>query len=145
MLKDPKTKMGWDGNTDWKAHQIRGWSPCVVRQFNDGSLVPTAKALSAGCGTDISQYVWLWTAGYAPRLTPSRSGQIRKQTFNNVDMSLLKSTRIGERARAEFGIEAFNGYITDPNDPNFGTVFPSQASNQNIYPRQVQLRLKFYW
>lgn len=156
QLRDPQTNIGWDGNTDWKAHQIRGWSPCVVRQFNDGSLVPTATALAAGCGNDISQYVWLWTAGYAPRLTPSRSGQIRKQTFNNVDMSLLKNTMIGERARVEFGVEAFNafnrnyfgrnnGFITDPNSPNFGTVFPSQASNQNIYPRQVQLRFKFYW
>jgi hypothetical protein len=128
----------------------------VVRQFNDGTLTPTATALAAGCGTDISQYTWLWTAGYAPRMTPSRSGQIRKQTFNNVDMSLLKNTRIGERARVEFGIEAFNAFnrnyfgrdshfITDPNDPNFGTLFPSQAWIGNGYPRQVQLRLKFYW
>ncbi len=155
-LQDPRTTAGWDGTTDWKAHQIRGWSPCVARQFNDGRIVPQNFAINAGCGTDISQYVWLMTADFAPRMTPSRSGQIRKQTFNNVDMSILKNTMIGERARVEFGVEAFNafnrnffgrnnGFITDPNNPNFGTVFPSQASNQNIYPRQVQLRFKFYW
>jgi hypothetical protein len=156
QLRDPRTQIGWDGNLDWTAHQVRGWSPCVVRQFNDGRLVPTPTALGAGCGNDISQYVWLQTADFAPRMTPFRSGQIRKQYFNNVDMSLLKTTMIGERARVEFGIEAFNAFnrnffgrdshfITNPEDPNFGSLFPSQAWIGNGYPRQVQLRLKFYW
>ena len=75
------------------------------------------------------------TAGYAPRYTPPRSGQIRKQHAFTMDSSLLKMTQITERLRAQFGLEAFNifnhnyfgrdGFNTDPNNPNFGTLFPS--------------------
>ncbi len=149
MLRDPRVK------PDWKAHQVRFWSPCVLRQFNDGSIRPQQFSLDRGCGTDHANYDWLMTAGYAPRATPYRSGQIRAHSAFTLDASLLKTTHIGERARVEFGIEAFNALnhnyfgrergVTDPNDPNFGTLFPSQAWTGNGYPRQVQLRMKFYW
>jgi hypothetical protein len=158
QLKDPREVGGdWDGSVDWKEHQIKGWNPCVLRQFNDGSIRPQQFSINRGCSaTDFSQYAWLMTADYAPRFTPSRSGQIRKQSLFNVDMSIAKSFQITERARAQFRAEAFNltnyyffgrdnNFNTNPNDPNFGTQFPSQAWIGNGYPRQVQLGLKFYW
>jgi hypothetical protein len=146
-LKDPQTTIGWDGVVDWKAHQVRGWSPCVLRQLNDGTITP---------GTDPANYVWLQTAGYAPRATPLRSGQIRKHRAFTFDGSLIKTTHIGERVRFQTGVEFFNalnhnyfgrndGFNTDPNSPNFGTQFPNIASTQNGYPRQIQIRLKFFW
>jgi hypothetical protein len=162
-LRDPKTPIGWDGVTDWKAHQPRGWSPCVVRQMDNGSLVPTATALSAGCGNDISQYVWLWVANYTPgggtvpgRNTPFRSGQIRKHKAFTFDGSILKNTTFGERIKTQLGFEFFNafnhyfygrnnGFVTDPNNPQFGTLFPHQASDQNGGPRYIQVRFKFIW
>lgn len=149
MLKDPRVK------PDWSAHQVRFWSPCVLRQYNDGSIRPQQFSIDRGCGTDHANYHWLMTASYAPRYTPYRSGQMRAHSAFTMDASLLKTTYIGERARVEFGIEAFNALnhnyfgrergTTDPNNPNFGTLFPSQAWTGNGYPRQVQLRMKFYW
>jgi hypothetical protein len=56
----------------------------------------------------------------------------------------------------QFRIEAFNvmnhyfygrnnGFNLNPNDPNFGTIFPHQASDQNGTPRYIQLGVKVYW
>jgi hypothetical protein len=155
MLRDPRTVGGdYKGTIDWKAHQIKAFNPCVLRQFNDGRVVPQPFSVNRGCGTDPSTYAWLMTADFAPRMTPFRSGQIRKQNLFNADMSLSKMTQITERIRVQFRVEAFNAtnyfffgrnesYNTDPNSPNFGTLFPSQASTQNGYPRQVQLGFKF--
>ncbi|MEK7409414.1 MAG: carboxypeptidase regulatory-like domain-containing protein [Acidobacteriota bacterium] len=149
MLKDPRVK------PDWKAHQVRFWNPCVLRQYNDGSIRPQQYSLDRGCGTDPANYYWLMTASYTPRSTPYRSGQMRAHSAFTMDASLNKTTYIGERARVQFGIEAFNFFnhnyfgrergITDPGNPNFGTVFPNQAWTGNGYPRQVQIRMKFYW
>jgi hypothetical protein len=130
MLKDPRVS-----NIDWKAHQVRGWSPCVLRQFNDGTVKPQDFSLKAGCGTDFATYAWLQTAAYAPRSTPYRSGQIRKEPLLSFDASLNKMTSITERFRLQFGLEAFNvlnhyyfgrdsHFNTNPEDPNFGTLFP---------------------
>jgi hypothetical protein len=157
QLKDPRTPGGgWDGNTDWKAHQPRGWNPCVLRQQNNGSIAPQPYSLAAGCGTDPSTYAWLMTAGYAPRYTPSRSGQIRKHHAFTMDASLNKAFFITERIRAQFRMEAFNllnhyfygrnnGFNTDPNNPLFGTLYPHQASDQNGTPRYIQLGFKVNW
>lgn len=157
-LRDPRTPGGdWDGSVDWSEHQVKGWNPCVLRQFNNGQTLPQPFSIARGCSaTDFSEYAWLMTADRTPRATPSRSGQIRKQSLFNVDLSIAKSFQITERARAQFRAEAFNltnyyffgrdnNFNTDPNSPNFGTQFPSQAWIGNGYPRQVQLGLKFYW
>ena len=92
---------------------------------------------------------------YAPRATPARSGQIRKHRAFTLDSSIIKNTQITERLRIQFRAEAFNlfnhnyygrdAFNTDPNNPNFGTVFPALVSNQNTFPRQVQLGIKAYW
>ncbi len=154
MLKDPLTGVA---APNWKAHQVRGWSPCVLRQFNDGSTSPTATSLAQGCGTDFGNYAWLQTAGYAPRYTPFRSGQVRKHKAFVFDASLNKTTTITERVRVQFGVEAFNlfnhyyfgrdnSFNTDPTSPNFGTIFPSQAGVTGTgYARQVQIRMKLLW
>ncbi len=156
QLKDPRTPGGgWDGTTDWKAHQVRGWNPCVMRQLNDGSMAPTSTSIAKGCGTDMANYAWLWTAGYAPRNTPYRSGQIRKHHAFTMDASINKMTNITERLKLQFRAEAFNVmnhnyygrdvFNKDPNNPNFGTVFPGTVSTQNMLPRQIQIGFKVLW
>lgn len=157
-LKDPRTLGGdWDGNVNWNDHQVVGWNPCVLRQFNDGSITPQAYSIARGCSpTDHSQYAWIIPADHTPRMTPSRSGQIRKQSLFNMDMSIAKSFQVTERLRFQLRGEAFNltnyyffgrdnNFNTDPNSPNFGTQFPSQAWIGNGYPRQVQIGFKAYW
>ncbi|MCU0228413.1 MAG: TonB-dependent receptor, partial [Bryobacterales bacterium] len=156
-LRDPRTTGGdWNGAVDWNRHQVQGWNPCVLRQFNDGRIVPQPFSVARGCGTDTSQYAWLMTADFTPRLTPSRSGQIRKQSLFNMDASVNKNFQVTERLRFQLRGEAFNltnyyffgrdsNFETDPNNPNFGTLFPSQAWIGNGYPRQVQIGFKAYW
>jgi hypothetical protein len=96
------------------------------------------------------------TSSFAPRYTPSRSGQIRKQQLFNVDLAVSKTINITERLRAQIRGEAFNltnyyffgrdsNFNTNPNDPNFGTIFPHQAWIGNGYPRQVQIGFKAFW
>jgi hypothetical protein len=150
QLKDPRVQ-----NIDWKAHQVRGWSPCVLRMTNDGVINPQPFSLQQGCGNDHSNYAWLFMPNYAPRATPLRSGNIRMHRAFTMDASLNKNTYIGERLRVQFGFEAFNvmnhnyfgreRFNTDPNNPNFGSLFPNAASNQNSFPRQIQIRMKLYW
>ncbi|MBL8220660.1 MAG: hypothetical protein JNL62_15625, partial [Bryobacterales bacterium] len=92
----------------------------------------------------------------ADRYLPNRSGQIRKQRLFNMDMAISKMTRISERVSFQFRMEAFNatnyyffgrndGFINNPNDPNFGTMFPNQGNTQNGYPRQIQLGFKVFF
>ncbi|MCS7026328.1 MAG: carboxypeptidase regulatory-like domain-containing protein [Bryobacteraceae bacterium] len=163
LLKDPRTPGGdWNGKVDWKKHQVVGFNPCVLRQFNDGRIEPQPFSLRRGCGTDRANYAWLMMADYAPgtnvpgRAQPFRSGQIRKQPLFNMDLSLAKDVYFTERLRAQIRIEAFNAtnyfffgrdshFDPNPNSDNFGTLFPSQAWIGNGYPRQVQLGFKFYW
>jgi hypothetical protein len=167
LLRDPRTPGGdWTGEVDWNPHQVYGFNNCVLRQFNDGSIAPTAASLSNGCGTDQSAYAWLRVADFSlgqgfpggnqSRLTPSRSGQIRKQPFFNIDLSIAKTTQITERVRFQFRAEAFNAtnyyffgrdshFQTNPDDPNFGSLFPNQAWIGNGYPRQIQLGFKVIW
>ena len=150
MLKDPKVK-----DVDWKAHQVRGWSPCVLRMDNNGNVTPQSFSIAAGCGTDHANYAWLLLPSYAPNVNSSRSPNIRKHHAFTMDSSLSKMTTIGERFRFQLGLEAFNlmnhnyygreVFNTNANDANFGTIFPHRASSQNGYPRQVQVRIKLFW
>jgi hypothetical protein len=156
--------LGDPRNTDinWNQHQVRGVSNCVLRQNDNGTVTPMPYSVASGCGNDFSQYKWLWVANFSPgqgipgRQNPNRWGNLRKHTVPTLDASLLKTTRITERLRFQFGIEAFNainrfyygrndGFNNNPNDANFGTVFPALASNQNSNPRAVQLRFKILW
>jgi hypothetical protein len=162
ILKDPaKTPGGgYTGSVDWKAYQVREFNPCVLKQDpNTGAIAPTAASIGLGCGADFSNnwgnYAWLETTTFAPRFTPFRSGQIRVHHAFQWDMSLLKTTRINERMRFQAGFEAFNVFNhnyfgrdnlqTNPENANFGSVIPSTVSTQNILPRQIQVRFKFYW
>ncbi|MBM3762353.1 MAG: hypothetical protein FJW36_19150 [Acidobacteria bacterium] len=156
-LRDSRVK-----DINWNQHQVRGFGNCVVRQNDNGSLSAMPYSVASGCGNDLSRYDWLWVANFSPgqgvpgRQTPIRMGQLRKHRVPTLDASILKTVRFKESLRAEFGVEAFNAinkyyfgrndtFNTNPNDPNFGTLFPSLTSNQNFNPRVIQLRFKFYW
>jgi hypothetical protein len=92
------------------------------------------------------------------RTFPLRFSNLRVQSTNNVDLSIIKNTRIKERMNVQFRAEftnAFNhpwlsaasgasgtsGVITAPTNADFGKI--ANLSNQANYARRVQLGLKF--
>ena len=143
QLKDPSVQ------PDWKANQVRGFKACTERWLNNGATT------RINCAAGEDPY-WIMLAGYAPRQAPFRSGQIRRHHAFTTDASLNKKTQITERIAVQFRAEAFNlfnhnyfgltdQFNQDPTSPNFGTVFPALVSNQNSFPRQVQLGFKVLW
>lgn len=155
-LKDPNSAGGpFNGNIDWKANQVYGFNPCVARMNNDGSVIMQSFSVARGCANDVSQAAWLMLPAYGPKALPTRSGQLRRHHAFTLDSSIIKNTQITERLRIQFRAEAFNlfnhnyfgrdNFNNDPNNANFGSLFPSVVSNQNSFPRQVQLGIKAYW
>lgn len=92
--------------------------------------------------------------GNQVRTWPFRFSTIRGPRQNNVDLALLKQTRVGEGKNIEFRAEALNAanhpYFPNPNmtvttaqsnkDTGFGQI---SASTQSNYARRLQLSVKF--
>jgi hypothetical protein len=82
------------------------------------------------------------------RTFPLRFGFLRGDKSNNIDLALIKSTRIAEGKDIQFRAEALNAFnhptfpvpLTNPTASTFGQV---NASTQANYPRRLQLGLKF--
>jgi hypothetical protein len=81
------------------------------------------------------------------RVNPYRFSWLRGPRRNNLDFSLIKDTRIGERSRLRFNAQALNAL----NHPLFPAPQPSltsatfgqiTSSTQANYPRRLQLELK---
>jgi hypothetical protein len=87
-------------------------------------------------------------------------GVIRMPSRKNVDFSVNKNWRIGERFGVQFRTEMFNvfnrvnyvsletttlGFINNINDPNFGTATASNFGrfNRDAGPREIQFGFKF--
>lgn len=87
------------------------------------------------------------------RTFPFRFSQIRQPSPSNVDLALIKNTRITESKQIQFraeGLNAFNhpvlssnntnNIITNPISATFGQIV---GSTQAGYPRRIQLTLKY--
>ena len=94
------------------------------------------------------------------RTLPFRFSDIRRDNINNVDLSLIKNTRINERMRVQLRLEAINAFNhpyfqapgTTRGSTTFGVVFKQDpatgkitavASNQANYARRIQMAVKF--
>jgi hypothetical protein len=82
---------------------------------------------------------------YNVRTFPFRLSNVRGDELNNWDLSLIKRTKITEKAGLEFRGEFINAFnhvtfaapSTDPASTAFGTV-----TSESSFPRQVQLGVK---
>ena len=88
------------------------------------------------------------TAGHL-RTLPYRFADVRRDNINNVDISLMKNTRITESTKIQFRLEAINAlnhpYFQAPSTA-IGSAFGSIASstaNQANYARRIQIGIKF--
>jgi hypothetical protein len=83
------------------------------------------------------------------RTLPSRFEDVRINSFNNVDFSLIKDTRLGGNVRMQLRLEYINvlnyakfnisNVITSATSSDFGKV---SASNQDNYARRAQVGVK---
>jgi len=101
---------------------------------------------------------WFNTAGFETasanqlvnnlRTWPLRFTQIRGRNGNNMDLALIKNTRIKEGKDLQFRMEALNafnhaGFPSPQMGPTSTTFGKITAANQAGYPRRLQLTLKY--
>jgi hypothetical protein len=145
FLSDPELEID-----NWIQHRVQGVSPCVAQfRNNTRRFELQSYAVAAGCTSPVILHAPSYTGG---RMQPSRSGQIRLHTSPNVDASVNKTTRITEGVSLQFRAEAFNAtntyfwgrenFVNNVGSNDFGAYFPRNASDQNRYPRHIQLALK---
>jgi len=88
------------------------------------------------------------------RTFPFRFPQIRQPSTNNVDLSLIKNTRIKEGKDVQFRLEALNAFnhplLSSPSTSTIQAGTPSAAtfgqivgSTQAGYPRRLQITFKY--
>src|SRR5262249_7430533 len=142
---------------DWNRYQVRGWGNCVLNQDTNGTIAPMAYSVRAGCSsTDFAGYDWL----VVPTLTgqqvsPTGAGDIRMKPYIDSNLAISKDFRVAERLRLRLRMEATNvlnhfnlltsRFNTNPNDANFGTMFPASTSSLDAPPRVIQIGMKASW
>lgn len=82
------------------------------------------------------------------RTLPFRFSDVRRDSINNFDFSLLKDIRFSESMKIRLTLELYNAFnepyfpapATNPTATSFGTI---TASNQDNYARRAQIGIKF--
>jgi hypothetical protein len=82
------------------------------------------------------------------RTLPFFFSELRRDNINNVDLSVLKNTRINEKMRIQFKLDVINAFnepyfpapVVNPTQTTFGSI---SASNQDNYARRIQYGIKF--
>ena len=135
--------------------KIPSESKVMLYQLTSPVLLP--RELAAGVsGVVFVGSVWLRTVTEAP--VSRRNCELVKLPLVWLPLALANSEaqNVGDCGlSAQFGFEAFNvfnhnyfgrdQFSRDPNSADFGSIFPSQVSTQNMLPRQIQVRFKFFW
>lgn len=152
----------WENGNAVVDHIIGGWQVQGVYTFQVGFPVPIGSfnITSGATSGDIfylggpvdSPSSWAQTlsvpAGHL-RTLPYRFSEWRRDNINNVDLSILKNTRITETMKFQIRLEAINvlnhPYFPFPSTAigsGFGTVGVG-SSNQANYARRIQIGFKF--
>ena len=143
-------------NINWNQYQVRGWGNCVLNEDQNGTVAPLAYSLAAGCGNNYSNYDWLvYQTLSGQQVSPTNSGQLQMKPEIDTDLALGKTFRLWEKLTLDFRAQATNvlnhfnflttRFNTNPNDPNFGTVFPAATPSLDTTPRVLQLGVKLLW
>ena len=143
-------------NINWNQYQVRGWGNCILNEDQNGTVAPLAYSLAAGCGTNAANYDWLvYQTLPGQQVSPTNSGQLNMKPEIDTDLALGKTFRLWEKLTLDFRAQATNvlnhfnflttRFNTNPNDPNFGTVFPAATPSLDTTPRVLQLGVKVLW
>ena len=104
-------------------------NPTTARWFNPGAFLRVAPVAHL-------------------RTLPFHFDGVRRDSINNLDLSLIKDIHLREQMRVQLRFETINtlnepyfpGPVVNPTAANFGQI---SASNQENYARRVQLAAKF--
>ncbi len=145
---------------------ISGWQVSGIYSLQSGSPIGFGNVLFTGNLDDIAlpagqQTVDRWfntDAGFNRiaaqelasnvRTFPLRLGSVRTDIVNNVDLSLIKNTRLFGNKQLQLRLEALNAFnhplfpgpVVNPTQVAFGSI---NASTQLNYSRRVQAMVKF--
>ncbi len=151
---------------------VGGWEVSGIWGLQSGFALPWGNVIYYGNPADITMPIgerspehWFNVSGFETasarqllsnqvRTWPLRFSQIRGPRMNNLDLALIKGTRIAEGKNIEFRAEALNAanHPLFPNpsmsvttaqsskDTGFGQISASTMSN---YARRLQLTLKY--
>ncbi|MEJ7605856.1 MAG: hypothetical protein WKF37_06235 [Bryobacteraceae bacterium] len=82
------------------------------------------------------------------RTFPTRFSNLRGDSVNNLDASLLKNIAMTEKVRLQFRFEAFNALnraqFDAPNRSATGSAFGTIQQQANL-PRRIQMALRLVW
>jgi len=116
--------------------------PTVAKWFNTGTFTSILDGTSSTNATPVNHL----------RAFPFRFSNVRADSINNVDMSILKDVSLGGNYRVQLRLEFINllnepyvatgdgQIVVNPTSAVFGQV---SASNQQNYARRVQVGVKF--
>lgn len=116
------------------------------RWFDTCTLLPNGS--SRGCVNGESP-VWQIRQPFTLQTWSTRLGSVRVPGVRNLDVSVMKHTKIGERVDVLFRTDFlnatntpqfFSGPVVDVNSANFGRI--SGAMDQSNLPRFIQLSMK---
>jgi Carboxypeptidase regulatory-like domain len=133
---------------------IQGFRPCVERRNNDptspgfGQYALTPASINYGCSAANFRVV----ESYETYTVPLRDPRFRRPAFTQIDVNFAKNWQVREKHSLQLRVEAFNlfntpmynriNYNQDVNNSAFGAINKS-TQNQNNYPRQFQLAVKY--
>ena len=130
---------------------IYGVKPCVgTYNTTTGQYDLQTYSIAYGC----TQPFFLVRQNFQRRTAMFRYDEFRRPIYWEVDANFAKTTRITDKARFEFRIEAFNllnspmydevQYIQDTTDADFGRINRNRQGQSN-FQRFVQLGFRVIW
>ncbi len=130
---------------------IYGVQPCVGNyNTTTGKYDLQSYSVAYGC----TQPFFLIRQSFQRRTAMFRYDEFRRPIYWELDANLAKTTRITDKVRVQFRIEAFNllnspmyderGYTTDTASSNFGRI-DRNSTGQSNFQRAVQLGFKLTW
>ena len=160
------------GANGFVSRLVSGWEISGLWSLQSGFALPWGNVIYYGNPDDIQRSLdqrspehWFNVANFETASTkqlltnqvrtwPFRFGTLRGPRQNNVDLAVIKQTRITEGTNLEFRAEALNAanhpYFPNPNmsvttaqsikDTGFGQI---SASTQSNYARRLQLSLRY--
>jgi len=138
-----------DGKKDGQF--IYGVKPCVgTYNTTSGQYDLQSYSVAYGC----TQPYFLIRQTYQRRTAMFRYDEFRRPSFWEVDMNIAKTTRITDKVRFQFRIEAFNifnspmyderQYTQDTASSDFGRI-NRNTNGQSNFQRFIQLGFKLTW